>query len=149
MIALLGSLIGFISSLAPDLFKLLADRRDKAHELDVLEAQIEMQKLGVSQHLEEIRLQTDAAMYQAAHAPQQITGIHWVDALNASVRPVIAYAFFALYAAIKVMKFATLSGNNLPWQIDMLWTDEDLAIFSGIISFYFGSRALKARQQKG
>jgi len=56
-------------------------------------------------------------------------------ALNGTVRPVIAYSFFALYASVKAIQFSA----NLPW---LLWTAEDQAIFAGIISFYFGQRAM-------
>jgi hypothetical protein len=69
-------------------------------------------------------------------------GIRWVDALNGTVRPVIAYSFFILYALVKGMQFSA----GLPW---LLWTEEDQAIFAGIISFYFGQRAMsKLRQGK-
>ncbi len=50
-------------------------------------------------------------------------------------RPVIAYSFFILYALVKVMQFSA----DMPW---LLWTAEDQAIFAGIISFYFGQRAM-------
>lgn len=55
---------------------------------------------------------------------------------------IIAYSFFLLYTVVKVMQFSA----GLPW---LLWTEEDQAIFAGIISFYFGQRAMsKLRQGK-
>ncbi|MBN66591.1 MAG: hypothetical protein CMM94_03370 [Rickettsiales bacterium] len=42
-----------------------------------------------------------------------------------------------------------ITGNPLPWHMDMLWSTEDQAIFAGIISFYFGQRAMcKVRSGK-
>jgi len=32
--------------------------------------------------------------------------------------------------------------SPLPWHMEMLWSLEDQAIFAGIISFYFGQRAM-------
>ena len=95
---------------------------------------MEQQKLGASQRLEEIQLNADIAESQALYRTYS-TGIRWVDALNGTVRPVIAYSFFILYALVKVMQFSA----DLPW---LLWTAEDQAIFAGIISFYFGQRAM-------
>lgn len=151
MIALLGSLIGFISALAPDIFKLLTDRRDKAHELAVLQLQMQVQAQGHSERMEEISANADigesAALYKT-----YTTGIEWVDALNGTVRPVLAYAFFLLYSASKAYLCYSFEPNpDMPWitLAQVIWTAEDTAIFSGIVSFYFGTRALsRARQGK-
>jgi len=134
MITLLGSLLGFISAAFPDLIKLFRDAQDRKHEITILQMQMEQQKQGASQRLEEIQVNADIAESSALYKTYT-TGISWVDALNGTVRPVIAYSFFILYASVKVMQFSA----NLPW---LLWTAEDQAIFAGIISFYFGQRAM-------
>lgn len=141
MMTLLGSLIGFISAAFPDLLKLLKDHQDKKHELVILQMQMEQQRQGHMNRLEEINVQADISESRALYKTYN-TGIRWVDALNGTVRPVIAYAFFMLYAAVKGMQFsADISAT--------LWTSEDQAIFAGIISFYFGQRAMnKIRGQK-
>lgn len=66
------------------------------------------------------------------------------------MRPVLAYAFFLLYFTIKCMQFAIVDLTDpMPWQIVGLWSVEDQAIFAGIISFYFGQRAMsKVRNGK-
>jgi hypothetical protein len=72
-----------------------------------------------------------------------------VDALNGTVRPVLAYAFFLLYFTVKCMQFALIDWGQppLPWQVQALWGAEDQAIFAGIIAFYYGQRAMgKARR---
>jgi len=134
MITLLGSLLGFISAAFPDLIKLFRDAQDRKHEITILQMQMEQQKQGASQRLEEIQVNADIAESSALYKTYT-TGITWVDALNGTVRPVIAYSFFILYASVKAMQFSA----NLPW---LLWTAEDQAIFAGIISFYFGQRAM-------
>lgn len=134
MITLLGSLLGFLSAAFPDFLKLFRDSQDRKHEITILEMQLEQQKLGASQRLEEIKTNADTAEALELYKTYS-TGIHWVDALNGTVRPVIAYSFFALYAVVKIMQYSV----NLPW---LLWTEDDQAIFAGIISFYFGQRAM-------
>ncbi len=141
MITLLGSLLGFFSAAFPDILKLWRDAADRKHELAILQMQMEQQRQGHVNRLEEITAQADISESRALYKTYN-TGIRWVDALNGTVRPVIAYSFFILYASVKIMHFHT----DLPW---LLWTEEDQAIFAGIISFYFGQRAMsKLRQGK-
>ncbi len=134
MMTLLGSLLGFISAAFPDLLKLFRDTQDRKHELKILEMQMVQQAQGHTNRLEEIHVEADIAESRALYKTYN-TGIRWVDALNGTVRPVIAYSFFILYAVVKIMQFSA----GLPW---LLWTPEDQAIFAGIISFYFGQRAM-------
>ena len=56
MLTLLGSLLGFLSSTFPEFLKLFRDSQDRKHELAILDRQMEQQRLGHSQRLEEIRL---------------------------------------------------------------------------------------------
>lgn len=141
MITVLGSLLGFLSAAFPDFLKLFRDEQDRKHELKILEMQMQQQAQGHMNRLEEIQVNADIAESQALYKTYN-TNIGWVDALNGTVRPVIAYAFFLLYAVVKAMQFSA----DMPW---LLWTVEDQAIFAGIISFYFGQRAMgKIRGQK-
>lgn len=168
MVALLSALLGFISSAVPDLFKLFRDSRDRAHELALLTLQMDYdrEKLAVTaqennagraERLEAITLQATTAEQTALNARlrDNLTGIHWVDALAGTVRPCITYAFFALYFLVKCAQFYLLMHPELPWlqqlssaqALASIWTEEDTAIFAAIMAFWFGSRALsKARQ---
>ena len=150
MITLLGALLGFISSTFPSLVKLWQDASDKKQELAILQLQMQAQAQGHNERIEEINTQADitesAAIYKT-----YATGISWVDALNGTVRPVIAYAFFVLYATVKFISFSALPATGVPFVVvySTLWTGDDSAIFAGIISFYFGQRAMsKLRSEK-
>ena len=149
MITLIGTLIGFISSIVPDLVKLFQEHQDRQHELTILELQMQQQRDGFNQRLEEIGVQADIAESKALYATWK-SDIRWVDALNGTVRPVLAYSFFLLYFTIKCMQFALIDWvNPLPWQLAELWDTEDQAIFAGIIAFYFGQRAMgKVRRSR-
>ena len=163
MIALLSALLGFVSSAVPDFIKLFRDGKDRAHEIALLKLQMEYDReklaaahvessAGRMQQLQAIELQTQ--MHQEAilndRVKDSLTGIHWVDALSGSVRPLITYAFFALYVLVKCAQFSILLSPSLPWQNNLsmaqalvsLWTEEDVAIFSAMMAFWFGSRAM-------
>lgn len=144
MSILISSLLGFFGSLVPELFKGWRDAKDREHERWVMQQQIELQKLGLSQRLEEVTVQAASEEYQALYKTWNV-GVAWVDALNGTVRPILTYAFFLLYAFIKVQVILSVD-PSLPWLVEKLWTEEDAMIFAGIISFYFGSRAFVRRK---
>lgn len=146
MITLFGSLFGFISSMIPEFFQFFKDREDKKHELKILELQLAQQRQGHIERLEEIQTQADISEASAIYKTYT-TGIHWVDALNGSVRPVLAYAFFLLYALTKFLQMILIN-EITPQLLPLLWGEEDQAIFAGIISFYFGQRAFAKFRKK-
>ena len=70
---------------------------------------MEQQRLGHTQRLEEIQIAADVAESQALYSyANHSTGSPWVEALQASVRPIITYAFFLVFAVVKVSALATL-----------------------------------------
>ena len=145
MVTMIGAVLGFFGSMIPEIVGLFRERADRQHELDILQLQLRQQEIGHHERLEEIRVAHDAAQMEALYATYR-THIAWVDALNGTVRPVMAYAFFLLYAAVKAAQcwMAAREGEVLPW---LLWGEEDQAIFAAIVSFYFGQRAFgKARR---
>ena len=53
MLTLLGSLLGFLGSAFPQLLKLFQEAQDRRHELAILDRQMEVQRQGHSQRLED------------------------------------------------------------------------------------------------
>ena len=144
MLALIGSLAGFFSSFVPEIFHFLKDKKDKEHELKLISLQIEVLKTGHDSKLEEIQIQTQAEeskyLYQYASSSSKIK---WVDALSASVRPMITYSFFLLYIYLKITSFMHIGS------MAVIWTDEDQGIFCAVIGFWFGHRAFTRHRLKG
>lgn len=160
MIALLSALLGFLSSATPELFKLFRDGKDRAHELAIFQLQIEYDKARLAENAADRQVRLEAILAESQRAEEaalsvrlkeQLTGIHWVDALAGSVRPVLTYSFFLLYAVVKAAQFQLLLHPVLPWAAPMgmsqalvlLWGEEDIAIFSAIMAFWFGSRVMR------
>ena len=160
MIAFLSALLGFGSSILPEFFKGFQDKRDKEHELAMLRVQAEMEAKRATADLDKTIAQAIAAQSVAVQE-SYVTDVKankeknsWVNAYSASVRPTITYAFFLLYAAVKFSQFWLLVHPTLPWQEGMtmaaaiasIWNDEDVAIFSAVIAFWFGDRMIKQRR---
>lgn len=84
MMTLLGSLLGFISSAFPDLLKIWQDKQDRAHELQILDRQMEQMRLGDNRRLEEIAVDNDIRESLALlKHDSQSSGMIWVDGLRA------------------------------------------------------------------
>lgn len=143
MITLFASLIGFISSIIPEIIKYFKDLNDKKHELNIFDKQIEYNKMGNIKTLEEIHVSREI-LEQASLYTTYKTDIRWVDMLNGTVRPVLAYSFFIMYMAVKYMQYkAITSSAHLIEYLDIIWNVDDQAIFAGIISFYYGHRTFR------
>jgi len=143
MITLFASIAGFVSSIIPEIVKYFKDVNDKRHELNLMEKQIEFSKTSKSQNLEEINIARDVLEHASLYSTYK-TNVAWVDALNGSVRPVLAYSFFIMYIALKYLQYKAISASaHVIEYIDILWSVDDQAIFAGIISFYYGQRTFQ------
>lgn len=139
MVTIISTILGFLGSLIPQGLKVYQDVKDKEHELRIFQLQIELQKEGHLNKLEEIAIQQDVnqqtEMYRTFYS-----GVTWVDTLNALVRPVLTFSFFGLYVFIKVMQYQFVQNEAFDVIIETLWAGEDQALFASIIAFYFGNR---------
>lgn len=148
MLTLLGSLLGFMGSIFPEIIKLFQDRADKKHELTLMDKQIALQQLTGSQHLDEIGIKADISESQALYRTYTV-GVKWVDALTASVRPVLTYLFFLRYLFVAYIVYQTADIHAPAFVfLETIWSDEDKALFACIISFWFGQRAMHKSRGK-
>ena len=148
MLSLLGSLLGFTSSFLPKVIDYFQDRRDKAHELALLDLQIAAQRDSHLQRLEEINIDADIREAESLHRHDRKVGIGWVDALRGSVRPVVTYIMVLEFVFVKSAAMYLIfgaDGVNLA-TLNMVWDDETRALLAAILSFWFGHRALKSVQ---
>lgn len=146
MFTLLGSLLGFMGSIFPEILGLVREGQDNRHELAIMDRQIEMSKQDHIQRLEEIGAQADIAESQALYKhASKTSGVKWVEGLRASVRPVITYAFFGLFATVKGAGLYYLihtEGVDVAAALIQIWDVETSSLFAAVMSFWFGQRAL-------
>jgi len=157
MLTILGTIFGLLGSMIPEVLKVWRTKLDHQHELAVLQIQAEMAKSEHLYKLEEINVQGDIASEQAVYKAAEIkpTGVKIADALlviyNGTVRPTIAYAYFALYALVKYAMYLLLMNSTTePWYktVVQLWGSEDMAVFSTIMAFYYGGRFMKYAMER-
>ena len=153
MISLLGSLLGFGTSFLPSVMGFFEKKQANKQELLMLEAKakyaselskLKLQEMDAQADIEEVK-----GLYKHAESLAQANKSTFVSALQASVRPVITYAFFSVFAFVKItyVVIAVQAGTEVLPAILGAWDSESQTIFAAIISFWFGNRLFKSRSK--
>ena len=156
MLSILSGILGFATSGLPSVLDFFKQKGDQKHEQAMarleMERAMEMAKAGFAsqERIEEfktdqVEMETYAqeriALYK--HDEKLSEGASpWVLNLRASVRPVITYifVFILLFVDIVGMWWAIKSGVDFVTAINIIFSEEEMAIFASIIGFWFGSR---------
>lgn len=152
LIGLLSPFVGAVIRLAPELMKFFDKKLERAHELAMQDKALEFEKLRGANRMQEISSEMEIAhidaIGKAAAAQLRKTGIRWVDAVNALVRPVVTYVFVGLYCGVKICALisAMHSGDGLLLALPSIWDrDVDMGILGSILGFWFVSRVYDKR----
>ena len=145
MITLFASIVGFIGSIIPEIIKIIKSHKENLHELAILDKKIELSKIEQNN---KNNFQEPIEKIDFVQRCEEKFESKWVESLNATVRPVIAYGFFIIYLFVKIVKYKIIAQHNMIHVIDVIWELEDQASFAGIISFYFGQRTFRKIQNK-
>tara|TARA_R110000824_G_scaffold2970_10_gene13606 strand:- start:5087 stop:5524 length:438 start_codon:yes stop_codon:yes gene_type:complete len=145
MLSILGSVLGFGTSFLPKVLGFFEEKRDQAHELKMMDKQLEQQlQIGV-QKIQMVNVDADireTEVLHKEHASITSKSSQWVINLSASVRPIITYCLFIEFAALTV-------SVNMDWigmeQYTMIWNSEFQAIFAAVVSFWFGQRSFNRK----
>lgn len=153
----LGSLLGGVFRLAPEVLKWLDRKNERAHELAMFDKQCDLEKTRGSIKLQEIGAERDLAIdagvidaFKSAIDQQTEmvkTAGGWAAALSASVRPLLTYWAWVLYSGA----FITLL--SLTWAVtkdpsavaQSVLTPDFMALLSGITNFWFLDRVMRKR----
>lgn len=150
MSALLGSLLGFGGSIVPAITDYFSKKQDQKFELQKMEKQAELIKNGYTHEMQMFEQQANDKEHERLieHDISINQGTGFISALQKSVRPVITYSFFILFATVEITLLQKAMALNLPFNeaLSAVWDEDTKAIFAAIISFWFGNRAIeKAR----
>jgi hypothetical protein len=154
---ILGSLLGGIFRLAPEVIKYFDKKNERQHELAMFDKQCDLEKVRGQIRLEEIGAQRDMAVdvgvmdaFKAA-IDQQTEMVKaaggWVASLSASVRPVMTYYLLLLYGVAKTASIvlAYLAGQPMLEVLKAAWGVDDMALLSGVVNYWILDRTLAKR----
>jgi hypothetical protein len=164
MLSILSGILGFATSGLPSLLAFFQQKGDQKHERDMAKMQNEQALLMAQQgfksqeKIEEIKLQEVEA--QAYTQEREALYEHdakivseaapWVKTLNASVRPVVAYIFVGLLLFVDVGGFIwawKTTGGFTPEAMDAIFSEDEMAIVSSIIGFFYGGRHWEKKRE--
>ena len=159
-----GGIFGGLLRLAPMIVDFFKVRQANAHEVAMVKLQMDRDKLLAEQAIEKIRTEAQvvldrgglAALKEAITAQGRPTGDPKIDRRSASVRPNVTYAFLWTYLGVKIamVLISVLSAFRVNADIldviagatAILWTNQDVAIFAGIINFWFLDRVIRKNE---
>ena len=147
MISILGSLLGFGSSLIPEVLGFFRQGQANKQELAMLEAKAKYAQALSSMKLEELDAKAEIVETEKLYEHDMALAARggWVVSLHASVRPVITYLFMLTFLVVEggiVYSLLTTQGADWVTALQAVWSHEVMAIFSAILSFWFGNRAM-------
>jgi len=156
MLSILSAILGFATSGLPSVLDFFKQKGDQKHEREMAEIEMqramELAKAGYASQEKIEELKTDQvemdtyaqerlALYK--HDEKLSNGASpWVINLRASVRPIITYIFIALLLFVDItgMIWAIKSGTDFVTAMNIVFSEEEMAIVASIIGFWFGSR---------
>ena len=147
---LVGTAIGGLFRLAPEVLKLLDAKNERAHELSMFDKQIKLDTLRAQANIENnntsIEIADIQAIIEATKAQGNPTGIKWVDGLNSSIRPILALQWLILlWPAVIISGIISAIGSGVDplVAVNTMFSDEEKAMASSIASFWLVDRSLR------
>lgn len=170
MLAIFSAIFGFAAPFLPELFKWLNRKADNAHELEMMRMRLEAAASEHAWRMEEINATADIEEAKVIRQPQESFGVQILDKAQASlhpalwvpvfwlfsvldfvsgfVRPGITWAVVGGYLAYKLALYRELTGiryeNTFEGAMLQVWTEQDYAVLSMVLAFWFGGRIYKA-----
>lgn len=151
---LVGTLFGGLFRMAPEVLKWLDRKDERKHELSMFDKQLEADKLKGDQAQQLANTQADttigaaeiAAIIEATKAQAVQTGIKWVDAFNALIRPLLAMQWLiVLWPAVVIAGFALAvqTGADPLVALKAAFGVDEKAMAASVASFWLVDRSLR------
>jgi hypothetical protein len=145
MMTLLGSLLGFGTSFLPEILNYFKRGQEQKHELQRMQMEMELMAKRSQLKVQELDKEAEIKETEGLYQHDSVDAGGFINALRGSVRPIITYAFFSLFVAIKVtalISLLSLPEMELNMALNMIWDDQTAGLFAAIMSFWFGNRAV-------
>lgn len=151
MLMLLAPFLGILGSAIPALLGFFQKKEDNTHELQMAEIksrQIEQQG-KIDMAVTNVNADSVEGKSLRDH-DAALDGGKFINALRASIRPVITYVFFGLFVAVKASAAYVMFeyGKTTPDILKAVWDSETQALFATVITFWFGSRVFEKMQDR-
>lgn len=148
---ILGSLIGGIFRILPEILKFADKSNERAHELRMFTLQTDLEKMRGEFRMEEKYVDHSTAALDAINSAFEQQGKadskawKWVASLSALVRPGVTFWLLFLYSLVKVSTAIYAFSDGATWKdvIAIVWTAEDFGLLNLVITFWFVGRSIE------
>ena len=145
---LFGSLLGGVFRLAPEVLKWMDRRGERAHELEMVKAEMEFAKIRGEIAMKQAEAQMTVAELDAMAEALKEQGQtaraagRFVAGVSALVRPAVTYAFVTVYFLVKAAAYTLALDQGGEWKalLVSMWTQDDMAMLMLILTFWFVGR---------
>jgi hypothetical protein len=145
---LLGSLLGGVFRIVPEVMKLWDAKNEREHELAMLgkemefaqvKGEIAMREQETVLMGKELDAMTEALREQGETA--RASG-QFISAISAAVRPLVTYWFVTLYSIVKLASILMAVDAGAEWKEVLVssWTEDDMALLMMVLTFWFVGR---------
>ena len=145
---LLGSLLGGVFRIVPEVMKLWDAKNERQHELAMLGKEMEFAQIKgeISMREQETVLMgkeldamTEALKEQGETA--RASG-QFISAISAAVRPLVTYWFVTLYSIVKLASILMAIDAGANWKEVLVssWSEDDMALLMMVLTFWFVGR---------
>ena len=153
----IGSVLGGVFRLAPEVLKFFDKKNERLHELSMFSRQCELEQLRGAQKLAEIGAVREAAVdvgvmdaFNAAinqQAEMVKAAGGWAASLSASVRPVVTYWILLVWSFVHLwFGWNSWIAGASPMEVfKMMMSPDFSALLAGTINYWFLDRTLKQR----
>ena len=145
MMTIIGSLLGFGTSFLPEVLNYFKRGQEQKYELQRMQMEMELIAKRSELKISELDKEAEIKETEGLYKHDNVDAGGFINALRGSVRPIITYAFFGLFVAIKVTALLSLmnqTGMQLNMALSTIWDDQTAGLFAAIMSFWFGNRAV-------
>ena len=151
MISLLGSLLGFGTSFLPSVLDYFKQAQAHKQKVELMRVQSDLMEKKSALRIQELDKQAEIKEVEGLYKHDaSLDGGKFVNALRSSVRPVITYIFMGLFIAVEISIIVKFMETGGEWTeaVNLLWSDEVAGLWSAILAFWFGNRAISKFQGK-
>jgi leucyl aminopeptidase (aminopeptidase T) len=154
--SLLGSVLGGVLRLAPEVIKFFDRKNERDHEARMMDKEMAIAQLKAEQAMHTVDAGVQLAQFEAMGKAQDgqtemaKAGGKVVAGVSALVRPVVTYWVFAFYVACRTAALVLAFQQSAAWHQVMAsaWTDTDMAVLMLVLTFWFTGRAWESKQGK-
>jgi hypothetical protein len=150
ILSLLSPLFGILGSLLPSVVKIFERKQEIKYELDMAKITADAGKYTAEVQYDIEAIKANSVERQSLYDhDKSLDGGKFINALRASIRPVITYSFFLLFVTVKVAAAYVMivNGQDIPTMLDAVWDVDTMSLFSTIIAFWFGSRVMERQSR--